>query len=634
MTEHPTGPGGQRRRPRVALVFGGRSSEHSVSCVSAGSVLDVLDRDAWDLVAIGITESGRWVRASDDPRDWTIEGDKLPSVPDRDTALALVADPTRPGLLADEAAGSAEPVQVDVVFPLLHGPYGEDGTIQGLLELAGVPYVGSGVLASAAAMDKAVMKVLLAGAGLPVGPYVVVGPGEWERDPAGAAARVVDALRFPVFVKPARGGSSVGISRVADAAELPRAIEEARRHDPKVVVEQGIAGREVECGVLDRAGDGPEASVPAEIRVRGEHAFYDFDAKYLDGADLDVPADLPDGVADAVRAAAVRAFVALGCEGLARVDFFLAADGSLVVNEVNTMPASRPRRCSRACGRPAGSATPSWSTCCCAPRSRAAPDCAERRCRRRAPRLRRGARGGHGTGRARGARRGRRARRSGGGAVAVEVGTARSTAVAPSTRASPAGRDAPGRSPTGRDASNGREPRAALRQALRVPVDALDRVQLRRRVDRRRRSAAGQDDVVPRRGVRQRGACGGRLLAVNKGGQARSSARQAEATVPVGDGGVTLCAVAAQADSDPSTAAPRTVADSAARAVRAGTTARSEVDDGTGRRPGDPRHALDLRDHELAELVNVVGLGAHDDVVRPGDVLGERHAGDGGDVEP
>jgi D-alanine-D-alanine ligase len=324
------------RRTRVAVVLGGRSTEHAISCVSAGSVLAALDRDRYDVVAVGITPEGRWVLAPDDPAQLAITGGRLPGVDDG-RAVALPGDPTV-GLVALDGTALQG---VDVVFPVLHGPYGEDGTIQGLLELAGVPYVGSGVLASAAAMDKAVAKPLLRAAGLVVADAVVVREREWRADPAACLHRV-DALGWPVFVKPARGGSSIGISRVTGPEGLSRAVEDALRSDPKVLVEAAVVGREVECGVLD-GPDGPETSVPAEIRVVGDHEFYDFEAKYLDAAtELDVPADLPDDVAARLREQALTAFTALDCEGLARVDFFVGDDGALTVNEVNTMPGFTP----------------------------------------------------------------------------------------------------------------------------------------------------------------------------------------------------------------------------------------------------------------------------------------------------
>jgi D-alanine-D-alanine ligase len=301
-------------------------------------VLAALDRDRYDVVPIGITPEGRWVLVPDDPARLAISGNELPAVKDG-PAVALPGDPTV-GLIPLEP-GAALFDAVDVVFPVLHGPYGEDGTVQGLLEMAGVPYVGSGVLASAACMDKAVAKLLLAAAGLAVAPAVVVRDSAWRADP-GAVREQVRGLGLPVFVKPARGGSSIGISKVSSLEQLEDAVEEALRCDPKVLVEAAVVGREVECGLLD-GPEGPQASVPAEVRVVGDYDFYDFEAKYLDAAtELDCPADLPDDVTAALQDAARRAFVALGCEGLARVDFFVGGDGALTVNEVNTMPGFTP----------------------------------------------------------------------------------------------------------------------------------------------------------------------------------------------------------------------------------------------------------------------------------------------------
>ncbi|MBO0807521.1 MAG: D-alanine--D-alanine ligase [Actinobacteria bacterium] len=333
------------RKVRVAVVFGGRSPEHAVSCITAGSVLAAIDRDRYDVVPIGIARSGQWVLAPDDPGRLAIESGQLPSVDGAGTALALPADLPALGLVTIEPGEVPRQLgQVDVVFPLLHGAFGEDGTVQGLLELAGVPYVGSGVLASAAGLDKHYMKVLLASHGLPVAPYVVIRDREWRRE----RKRAVDAVRelaWPVFVKPARAGSSIGITRVGSEDRLEEAIEAAREHDPKVVVEAAVAGREIECGVLEGLGDGPpEASVPAEVIVHGGHQFYDFAAKYLpeEGTELQVPAELPAAVTEQVRRLAVTTFEALSCEGLARVDFFYTPDGSLLVNEINTMPGFTP----------------------------------------------------------------------------------------------------------------------------------------------------------------------------------------------------------------------------------------------------------------------------------------------------
>jgi D-alanine-D-alanine ligase len=335
---------GPSRRPRVAVVFGGRSSEHAVSCVSAGSVLRAIDRTAYDVVPVGISTQGRWVLVPDDPERLAIRDGKLPEVDATGQAVVVPGDPTARALTVfDEGAPSGALGDIDVVFPVLHGPYGEDGTIQGLLELADLPYVGSGVLSSAMCMDKAYMKVALAGAGLPVGPYVVISPRRWETDPDAARAEVA-ALGWPVFVKPARAGSSVGISKVKGPADLDAAVAAAREWDPKVVVEAAIPGREIECGVLEGLGGAaPDATVPAEIRVLGDREFYDFEAKYLDDStELVVPAVLPEETTARVRELSVRAFEALSCEGLARVDFFVRPDGEVLVNEVNTMPGFTP----------------------------------------------------------------------------------------------------------------------------------------------------------------------------------------------------------------------------------------------------------------------------------------------------
>ena len=328
-----------RGRIRVAVVFGGRSNEHAISCVSAGSILRNLDPERFDVVAVGITPDGSWVLTDGDPDALAITNRQLPGVSSESgTELALAADPQRAGQLVSLSPAGAEVLaSVDVVFPVLHGPYGEDGTIQGLLELAGVPYVGAGVLASAAGMDKEFTKKLLVAEGLPVGAYEVLRPSQPTLD-VGPRGR----LGLPVFVKPARGGSSIGVSRVTGWDELPAAIAHARQHDPKVIVEAAVVGRELECGVLEFADGTVQASTVGEIRVAGvrgrEDSFYDFATKYLDdAAELDVPAKVDDDVSDAVRELAIRAFKAIDCQGLARVDFFLTDDGPMI-NEVNTMP--------------------------------------------------------------------------------------------------------------------------------------------------------------------------------------------------------------------------------------------------------------------------------------------------------
>jgi D-alanine-D-alanine ligase len=330
-------------KTRVAVVFGGRSSEHAISCVSAGSVLSYLDQERYEVVPVGITTHGAWVLGTADPRELVIADRALPAVDAAGTALALPGDPTRGGLVILDPDRAGEVFsRIDVVFPVLHGPFGEDGTIQGLLEMAGVPYVGAGVLASAAGMDKEFTKKLLAADGLPIGDLVVLRPGV-----ATLTAEQRDRLGLPVFVKPARAGSSVGITRVTDWSALDRAIAVAREHEPKVLVEAAVPGREVEVGVLEYPDGRVLASVPAEIRIVGDGGvspeFYDFEAKYLDDVcEFDIPAKLDDEVTERVRELAVAAFRALDGQGLARVDFFVGPAGELTVNEVNTMPGFTP----------------------------------------------------------------------------------------------------------------------------------------------------------------------------------------------------------------------------------------------------------------------------------------------------
>jgi D-alanine-D-alanine ligase len=333
-------------KPRVAIVFGGRSSEHAVSCSTAAGVMRAIDRDAYEVIPIGISRDGHWVLTDGDPQRLELTADRTPEVSADGAGVVVPLATTERTLTTLEPSRVPRSLgEVDVVFPLLHGPFGEDGTIQGMFEMADIRYVGSGVFASAAGMDKHHMKVLFAGAGLPVGPYVVITDAQWQRDPA-AAMDAVGALDYPVFVKPARAGSSMGISKVSHAEALEGAIELARTHDRKVVVEQGIVGREVECAVLQGRGtDGPRVSHVGEIAVTagGAHEFYDFEAKYLDdGAVLSCPADVPEAVSKEVQRLAAAAFEALGCEGLARVDCFWTEGGDVVVNEINTMPGFTP----------------------------------------------------------------------------------------------------------------------------------------------------------------------------------------------------------------------------------------------------------------------------------------------------
>ena len=338
-------------------MFGGRSSEHAVSCLGAGNVLAALDRDRYEVVPIGIARDGRWVLAPDDPGRLAITGGELPSVeamaaPGQQIAARL--DPATRGLIVTPPGDVPRSLgEVDVVLPLLHGAYGEDGTIQGLLEMAGTRYAGAGVFASAAGMDKEYMKLIFTARGLPVGRYVVVRDRDWRAPAAagGAASqerkRVLDEiaeLGWPVFVKPARGGSSIGISRVTGFDDLEPAIEAARAHDPKVLVEAAVDGIEVECAVLEGIDGGPpEASVPGQVVVDPDSSFYDFEAKYLASATtMRIPASAPAEALAEIRRVACAAFDAISCEGLARVDFFYTPAGKVLVNEINTMPGMTP----------------------------------------------------------------------------------------------------------------------------------------------------------------------------------------------------------------------------------------------------------------------------------------------------
>jgi D-alanine-D-alanine ligase len=354
----------EQRKIRVAVVFGGRSAEHSISCASAAHVLAAIDPGRYEVVPIGIARDGRWVLVSGEISRLAISGDgELPSVEAVATpGTELAARPgPGPGALTALRPGDVprDLGDVDVVLPLLHGAYGEDGTIQGLLEMTGARYSGAGVFASAAGMDKEYMKLIFAARGLPIGPYVVVRDRDWcaaegrQPGPAGTAAgpserkRVLDEiseLGWPVFVKPARGGSSVGTSKACDLAELEQAIETAREYDAKVLVEAAIDGVEVECAVLEGTDGGPaEASVPGQVLIGGGADFYDFRAKYLAGeTGMVIPPPIPDRHIDEIRRLACAAFDAISCEGLARVDFFYPPDGRVLVNEINTMPGMTP----------------------------------------------------------------------------------------------------------------------------------------------------------------------------------------------------------------------------------------------------------------------------------------------------
>ncbi len=340
----PTEPSESREsssKLRVAVVFGGRSAEHEISLISARFIVQSLDRERFVPVLIGIDKEGRWhlqeeamlLGASRDPRLVKLNQ----SMPD----VALAAHPTPSGegmIYVGGTSGQDAPRGVDVVFPVLHGPMGEDGSVQGLLELAGVPYVGSGVLGSAVGMDKDVMKRLLLQAGLPIVRHETVRRAEWEKDKESVLSRCA-ALGFPCFIKPANLGSSVGIRRVKEPSALADAIDYAFSFDTKIIAEQGIvAPREIECAVL--GDEEPIASIPGEIVVDHPDGFYSYAAKYIDenGATIRIPAELSDEQKDRVRELSIRTFQTLEAQGLARIDFFLAQDGQLYVNEINTIP--------------------------------------------------------------------------------------------------------------------------------------------------------------------------------------------------------------------------------------------------------------------------------------------------------
>lgn len=344
-------------KKRIVVMYGGKADEHSISCISAASALRALDTDKFEAIPVGITKDGKWIVNGENPLGWSLdEGlptvEKTPGAKDVVLEVALGQD----GFFAREDDGTLTPFgHVDAVFPVLHGPYGEDGTIQGLFEMMGVPYVGCGVLASAACMDKHYTKVLLAAAGIPVAPGITLDArsfdkaSEFKTDADAIMAQVSEAgLQYPLFVKPSRAGSSFGVTKVeheGDAAELAATVYEASRHDWRILVEQGIDAREIECAVLcPKAGEAPQASWPGEIvldkRAEGDDQFYDFDSKYMDAAasHVEVPANLPEETLNLVRETAKKAFVAVDGAGLSRVDTFVTKDGKVMVNEINTMP--------------------------------------------------------------------------------------------------------------------------------------------------------------------------------------------------------------------------------------------------------------------------------------------------------
>lgn len=295
-----------------------------------------MDRERFEPVCVGITPSGSWLLQDPDPAELVIRDGVLPTVDPSGRPVTLSLDPDYHGLWVEQAPGDRPWHPIDVVFPVLHGPHGEDGTVQGLFDVAGLPYVGSGVLASAACMHKATTKRLLQAAGIPAGSWHSFPHAQWP----GPHVDVVRGLGWPLFVKPARAGSSMGVSKVTDDDSLQAAVAGAARHDDHLIIEAGVEhAREIECGVLQGLDGEPRASVCAEIKIRSGHEFYDFEAKYLDDSvDLVVPAGIAPDLSERVRQMAVRAFQALDCRGLARVDFFIDSAGNVMVNEINTMP--------------------------------------------------------------------------------------------------------------------------------------------------------------------------------------------------------------------------------------------------------------------------------------------------------
>lgn len=347
-------------KKRIVVLYGGKADEHPISCISTAGVLKAMDTERFEPIPVGITKSGQWIVNGEDPRGWDLSGDALPEVKVTPQSRPVLLDVSRgcDGFLVGgdtvESLG-----HIDAVLPVLHGPYGEDGTIQGLLEMMNVPYVGCGVLASAACMDKHYTKVLLNAAGIATAPGVTLDARSFDAsdgfasDAAAIMAEVEAAgLRYPLFVKPSRAGSSFGVTKVereGDAAELAAAVFEASHHDWRVLIEQGIDAREIECAVLcAKPGDEPKASWPGEIvldrREDGGDQFYDFDSKYMDSSasHVEVPANLPEETLHRVRETAIKAFKAVDGMGLSRVDSFVTADGGIMINEINTMPGFTP----------------------------------------------------------------------------------------------------------------------------------------------------------------------------------------------------------------------------------------------------------------------------------------------------
>jgi D-alanine-D-alanine ligase len=368
-------------KKRIVVLYGGRADEHPISCISASGVLNAIDTDRFDVVTVGITRSGQWIVDGDDPRAWSLGGDGLPSVEITEQARPVLLDVARgadgfmigdhddltDANVSDETVATSSGCgevpslgHVDAVFPVLHGPYGEDGTVQGLLEMMDVPYVGCGVFASAACMDKHFTKVLLQASGIPVAPWITVDTRTIPEDEEGRRSRGDEILskiqnahlRYPLFVKPSRAGSSFGVTKIehdGDRDELLAALLEASSHDWKVLVEEGIQAREIECAVL-RASERDQVatSLPGEVvldnREQNDESFYDFDSKYMDAeaSHVEVPAHIPESTLQRVREIAATAFAAVDGQGLSRVDTFVGEDGEVMVNEINTMPGFTP----------------------------------------------------------------------------------------------------------------------------------------------------------------------------------------------------------------------------------------------------------------------------------------------------
>lgn len=358
--KHETKDMGSMAKKRIVVLYGGKADEHPISCISTAGVLKAMDTERFEPIPVGITKSGQWIVNGEDPRGWDLSGDALPEVKVTPQSRPVLLDVSRgcDGFLVGgdtvESLG-----HIDAVLPVLHGPYGEDGTIQGLLEMMNVPYVGCGVLASASCMDKHYTKVLLNAAGIATAPGITLDARSFDAsdgfasDAAAIMAEVEAAgLRYPLFVKPSRAGSSFGVTKVereGDAAELAAAVFEASHHDWRVLIEQGIDAREIECAVLcAKPGDEPKASWPGEIvldrREDGGDQFYDFDSKYMDSSasHVEVPANLPEETLQRVRETAIKAFKAVDGMGLSRVDSFVTADGAIMINEINTMPGFTP----------------------------------------------------------------------------------------------------------------------------------------------------------------------------------------------------------------------------------------------------------------------------------------------------